>query len=143
VTAGLAPSDPAHLLLRFSEAVDQRAPAAVAGCFTRDALFRPGTREIVGAHDIGLFYHERLADPRRRTRHSWTNVVVDARGPDTARVTALLTNYAFEPKVAEDALQMRIGNVECRLERDMDGVWRFAEHLYENAFAVSLPLAAS
>jgi hypothetical protein len=140
--AGLSPSDPAHLLLRFSEAVDQRRPDAVADCFTSDALFRPGAREIVGARDIGLFYHERLADPRRRTRHSWSNIAVDEIGPETAKVTALLTNYAFEPAVAEDAVQLRIGNVECRLERGTDGAWRFAEHLYENAFAISLPLGA-
>jgi hypothetical protein len=142
VTAGIAASEPGRLLLRFSEAVDRRRPDDVAACFTADALFRPGARAIKGAQEIGLFYRERLADPRRRTRHSWSNIAVDELGPETARVTALLTNYAFEPAVAEDKLQLRIGNVECRLERGADGAWKFAEHLYENAFAVSLPLGA-
>lgn len=136
-------SDPAQLLFRFSAAVDQRRAQDAAACFTRDGLFRPGDKAIVGVENIGQFYGERLADPRRMTRHVWANVSVSEIDADTVHVTALLTNYAFEPLVSETALQMRIGNVECRLVRDTQGDWLFAEQSYQRAFSTSLPLDAA
>jgi hypothetical protein len=139
--ASLRPGDPAHLLVRFTEAVDQRRHDEIAACFTESGQFRPGARAVTGRKEIGDFYRARLADPGRKTRHSWSNVVVHEEDAATARITALLTNYAFEPVVSDAAVQVRIGNVDCRLERGGDGIWRFTEHLYESAFALSLPLS--
>lgn len=129
-----------ELLYRFSEAVDHRRPEATAACFTADALFQRDTNRTVGSADILALYHERMADPRRKTTHIWSNAAEIERGDDTAVVTAVLTNYAFEPAVSESDLQMRVGRVRCLLKRSAAGEWQFAEHLYENAFAIKLPL---
>jgi hypothetical protein len=131
----------ASLLIRFSNAVDQRRPTDIADLFSIDGLFRPGEPSIRGRSAIEAFYVARLADERRRTRHLWSNLFVRPAGPRQAQVEVVLTNYAFEPSVSETALQMRIGNVVCRCESDEAGNWRFAEHLYERIFATSLPLA--
>lgn len=132
-------SQPADLLLRFTQAVDRRRADLAADCFLPEGLFRPGDKEIAGRAAILAFYEQRLADPKRRTRHVWSNVIAVEEARGVVRVTALLTNYALEPSVALDAVQMRIGDVDCRIERDSDGVWRFAEHLYDRAYAISLP----
>lgn len=130
----------AALLIRFSDAVDQRRLADVAELFSIDGLFRPGERSIRGRAAIQAFYTARLSDERRRTRHLWSNLFVRPSGPKQARLEVVLTNYAFEPAVSEIALQMRIGNVVGRCESDDAGNWRFAEHLYQRIFATSLPL---
>jgi hypothetical protein len=134
---------PADLLLRFTEAVDQRRADLAANCFLADGVFRPGDKTIDGRAEILRFYEARLADPLRRTRHAWANITATEEAAGVVRLTALLTNYALEPSVSLDAVQMRIGNVSCRVERDSDGEWRFAEHFYERAFALSLPAIAA
>ena len=131
----------ASLLIRFSDAVDQRRPADVAELFSIDGLFRPGERSIRGRSAIQAFYTARLSDERRRTRHLWSNLFVRPSGPNQAQLEVVLTNYAFEPAISEIALQMRIGNVICRCEGDDTGKWCFAEHFYQRIFATSLPLA--
>jgi hypothetical protein len=131
---------PGELLCLFSEAVDQRRAEDVARCFTADAIFRRDGNNTVGETAILDLYRQRLSDPRRKTRHVWANVVEVERTERTAVVTAILTNYAVEPIVAEDELQMRIGNVRGVLVCDAAGQWRFAEHHYDMAFATKLPL---
>jgi hypothetical protein len=131
----------AALLIRFSDAVDQRRPADIAELFSLEGVFRPGEKIIRGRSAIQAFYTARQLDERRRTRHVWSNLFVRTVGPKQARLEVVLTNYAFEPAVSEVALQMRIGNVVGRCESDEIGKWRFAEHLYERIFATSLPLA--
>ncbi|MDB5456535.1 MAG: ring hydroxylating beta subunit [Caulobacter sp.] len=128
------------LLHRFSEAVDRRRPEQVAALFTDDGLFRPGETEIRGRVAIEALYRERLSDLRRTTRHLWSNIEVRGVTEVEARVTAILTNYAFEPKVSETQLQMRIGDLEGLCALGEDGCWRFVEHLYTRVFATSLPL---
>jgi hypothetical protein len=131
----------ASLLIRFSDAVDQRRPADVAELFSIDGVFRPGEKSIRGRSAIQSFYTARLADERRRTRHLWSNLFVRRSGANQAQLEVVLTNYAFEPAISEVALQMRIGNVIGRCEGDDAGNWRFAEHFYQRIFATSLPLA--
>src|SRR5258706_11821267 len=109
------------LLTRFSQAVDRRLPALVACLFTEDALFRPGEPELRGRAAIESFYLARLSNPRRTTRHIWSNVECRPNGERDAQLVALLTNYAFEPDISETALQMRIGDVECQCVCDADG----------------------
>jgi SnoaL-like domain len=133
----------AALLIRFSDAVDQRRPAAVAEQFTVEGLFRPGDPTLHGRSAIQAFYTARFSDERRRTRHLWSNLFVRPTDARQAQVDVVLTNYAFEPAVSESTVQMRIGNVACRCEADEAGIWRFSEHLYERLFATTLPLAGS
>ena len=129
------------LLFGFSRALDRRQPLAAAGHFTEQGLFRPGDTEVLGRDAIGAFYQDRQSDPRRATRHQWANVQVQTVSPTQARLTALLTTYAIEPKVSLTDLQVRIGDVDCLCEREDDGAWRFVEHLYTRAFTATLPLS--
>lgn len=130
------------LLIRFSEAVDGRHPALIAEQFTEEGLFQPGTPLMRGPAAIEAFYRSRQADPRRTTRHLWSNLRVEAQGADEAGFRAILSVYAFEPQISETALQVRIGTVSGRCARTGD-VWLFAEHLYERAFTASWPLAGA
>jgi hypothetical protein len=130
-----------RLLIRFSEAVDSRRPADIAALFSADGLFKPGDKAIVGPAAIESFYRERLADPRRTTRHLWSNLLVGPAGADGARIQVVLTNYAFEPAVSETDVQMRLGDVTGRCVQDAGGEWLFAEHLYQRLYALRLPRA--
>lgn len=131
------------LLIKFSEAVDERQPSAIAALFSTHGTFRPGDKSVQGRDAIQEFYETRLSDARRRTRHVWSNLLIQSVSPRRVQFRAVLTNYAFEPAVSEQALQMRLGNVTGSCEQDVDGTWRFAEHGYERIFAASLPLTAN
>ena len=127
------------LLTDFARAVDGQRPAAIGALFTADGLFRPGQPEVTGAAAVESFYRERQSDPRRVTRHVWTNVQVGPARDGRANLQAMLTNYAFEPKLSETELQVRVGDVYGVCE--FDGArWRFAEHVYHLGFATRLPL---
>ena len=136
-----SPSPLHKLIYGFSRAVDHRQPEAVAECFTHDGLFRPGDNEFRGRDAIGAFYQQRLADPRRVTRHLWSNIEVQHLSDTEAQLTAVLATYAIEPSVSLEDVQLRMGDVACLCRREDDGVWRFAEHIYTRAFAASLPLS--
>jgi len=128
------------ILLRFSDAVDGRLPAQVARLFAADGIFCPGDKQIFGRTSIEAFYTSRLSDPRRSTRHLWSNVQHRLTSDVEAQIEATLTVYAFEPQVSETHLQLRLGNVRCRCILDLEDGWVFSEHLYVRAFAVHLPL---
>ena len=136
---GLDAEGVARLLIRFSEAVDGRRPAEIAAQFAPDGLFKPGETAIVGPAAIEAFYRQRQADPRRTTRHLWSNLVLTPDGEGALRIRVVLTNYAFEPAVSESEVQMRLGEVTGRCVRDDAGEWRFAEHRYQRQYALRLP----
>lgn len=129
----------AALLLRFSDAANNRRPEAIAKQFTADGLFAVGPTEVRGRAAIEAFYRERQADPRRVTRHVWNNLRGHALDDGSIQVEVVLTNYAFEPAVSETQMQLRVGDVSARCVLE-DGVWLFADHLYKRTFAASLPL---
>ncbi|HEX4710894.1 nuclear transport factor 2 family protein [Phenylobacterium sp.] len=129
------------LLLGFSEAVDTRRPQEIAEQFTADGLFKPGDTAIHGPAAIEAFYRDRLRDPRRTTRHFWSNLRVTPSADDLADIRVVLTNYAFDPAVSETEVQLRVGNVSGVCAKGPDGRWRFAEHVYERLFALRLPLS--
>ncbi|THD70984.1 nuclear transport factor 2 family protein [Phenylobacterium sp.] len=129
------------LLLRFSDAVDSRRPQEIAEQFTADSLFRPGASAIHGRAAVEAFYADRLRDPRRTTRHLWSNLHVAPSADDRADIRVVLSNYAFDPAVSETDVQLRVGNVSGVCVRDADGRWRFAEHIYERIYALRLPLS--
>jgi hypothetical protein len=139
--AGLDLAGVSRLLIRFSDAVDSRRPADVAAQFAADGVFKPGDKAIVGPDAIGAFYRERLADPRRATRHLWSNLTLAPDRDDALRLRVVLTNYAFEPAVSETEVQMRLGEVSGRCVRDLHGEWLFAEHLYQRQYTLRLPRA--
>jgi hypothetical protein len=137
--AGLDSDGAARLLIRFSEAIDGRQPAEVAAQFTPDGVFKRGESAIVGSVAIEAFYRQRVADPRRTTRHLWSNLMLMPDGEAGLRIRVFLTNYAFEPAVSESEVQMRLGQVTGRCVRDTQGEWRFAEHFYQSQYALRLP----
>jgi hypothetical protein len=140
--SGFDPNAIALLLVRFSNAVDRKQAQEVAEQFAPDGMFKPADTPVQGRAAIEAFYRARFQDPRRTTRHLWANLLVSPQADGTAHADVVLTNYAFEPAISEDELQMRIGNVSARCVRDGQGVWRFAEHIYEKCFAARLPAGA-
>jgi hypothetical protein len=131
----------ALLLLSFGEAVDSRRPQEIAGQFTADGLFKPAGVAIHGPAAIEAFYSERLRDPRRTTRHLWSNLHVASSADDHAEIRVVLSNYAFDPAVSETEAQLRVGNVSGVCAKGADGRWRFAEHVYQRLYALRLPLS--
>src|SRR5579872_1241369 len=105
--AALNPNGPgggiAALFVGFSEAVDYlRDGQAIARRFTEDGLFH-GNKELRGRAAIEAYYRERFAseDPRRTTRHTWTNLRGKLVDEATVDIQVILANYAFDPAVSE------------------------------------------
>jgi hypothetical protein len=138
---GLDAQGVARLLIRFAGAVDARRPVEIAAQFVAEGVFKPGETSIVGPAAIEAFYRVRQADPRRTTRHLWSNLLVSADDGGALRIRVVLANYAFEPAVSETEVQMRLGEVSGRCVRGADGEWLFAEHLYQRQYALRLPRA--
>ena len=134
-------SEPANILWRFSEAIDKRMAGAAARFFARDGVFRRSEEVVRGRASIEQLYLSRMDDPRRVTRHVWSNVRSRPSTDLEVCVEALLMTYAFEPQISQTHLQLRIGNVTCRCIPDPDEGWVFAEHAYERAFVAYLPLS--
>ncbi|MFE4668247.1 nuclear transport factor 2 family protein [Streptomyces sp. NPDC056716] len=141
-----APADAVHhgigsLMTRFGAAIDGKQAQEVAALFTDDCSFSPPTGEALrGRAAVAEFYEGRFADLRRRTCHTWANLQVFPESADRARSEAVMTTYAFEPSVSETHVQLRVGRVHGRCEQGSDGIWRFAEHSFEMAFPLSIPL---
>jgi hypothetical protein len=107
--AGLDIDGVARLLIHFSEAVDgpQRAESGRPVRARRGVQARGVRDRRFGA--IEAFFRQRLADPRRTTRHLWSNLMLMPDGERALRIRVVLTNYAFEPAVSESEVQMRLG----------------------------------
>ncbi|HXA40546.1 MAG TPA: nuclear transport factor 2 family protein [Phenylobacterium sp.] len=138
---GFDPNGIALLLLRFSEAVDSRRPQEIAEQFTAGGVFKPAAAALQGPAAVEAFYADRLRDPRRTTRHLWSNLYVAPAADGRAEIRVALSNYAFDPAVSETEVQLRVGNVSGVCARGADGRWRFAEHVYERLYALRLPLS--
>jgi hypothetical protein len=132
----------ALLLAKFSDGVDQRLPSVIGALFSDQALFQPADKPVIGAATIEAFYAGRLTDERRRTRHVWSNLIVYPLSAGRARFEAVLVNYAFEPAVSEDALQVRVGNVHGVCQGQSPDGWVFEEHVYERIYAAAMPISA-
>jgi hypothetical protein len=145
----IAPAESANvgplalLLARFSNAVDRKKPRAIAALFADGAVFQPVDTPIVGPEAVEAFYAARLADERRRTRHVWSNLLVRPLPGGRAEYEAVLTNYAFEPTVSEESLQVRVGNVWGVCSGAAPTDWRFETHFHERVYAAAMPLTAS
>ena len=117
-------------LYRFAFAYDEQDRAALANCFTADAVLSATT---AGVHDFGTYtgqdevvgwlsaYWGRTTDQRR---HIVTNVTVDAQQVASAHVTAMLLvtaaeNATFRPVTA--------GLYVADLVKEKDGVWRMSQ----------------
>jgi hypothetical protein len=129
------------LLLRFGEAVDARRPQEIAEQFTADGLFKPAGAAIHGPAAVEAFYSDRLRDPRRTTRHLWSNLRVAPSSDGQTEIQVVLSNYAFDPAVSETEVQLRVGNVSGVCAKGADSRWRFAAHVYERLYALRLPLS--
>jgi hypothetical protein len=132
----------ALLLARFSNGVDQKKPRVIGALFANGAVFQPADQPIVGPEAVETFYAARLTDERRRTRHVWSNLMVRPLPDGRAEFEAILTNYAFEPTVSEETLQVRVGNVWGVCTGGEPTEWRFETHFYQRVYAAAMPLTA-
>jgi uncharacterized protein (TIGR02246 family) len=142
------PADPAAvgpvalLLAKFSNAVDHKKAEAIADLFTPDGVFQPVDRP--GRPAIAAFFASRFAaEGHRRTRHTWSNIVVRPLSADRADFEAVLTNYAFDPGVSQEQIEVRVGNVWGVCRGKSPDAWRFESHFHERVYAAVMPLLAS
>jgi hypothetical protein len=143
-SANGADTGPISLLLaKFSNAVDRKRPRAIASLFTTDGLFNPAGEPMQGPAAIEAFYASRLGDERRRTRHVWTNLIVSPMSDGRVRFEAILTNYAFEPTITSEAVQVRIGNVWGVCSGQDPANWQFETHYFERLYSAFMPLVAA
>ena len=133
----------ALLLAKFSNAVDHKQAETIAVLFAPDAVFAPAGNPVRGQAEIEAFYASRFAgDGLRRTRHTWSNIIVRPVSAVRAEYEAVLTNYVFDPGVSDERIEVRIGNVWGVCGGQTPGAWRFETHYHERVHAAAMPLIA-
>lgn len=132
----------ALLLAKFSSALDRHEIGEAVLLFAEDGVFQPAGVQIQGRAELESFFFKRHADARRRTCHTWSNLIVRPLSEGRAQYEVVLTNYVFDPAASEDDVEVRVGAVwgVCR-GADPDS-WRFESHFHERIHAAAMRLTA-
>ena len=132
----------ALLLAKFSSALDRHELGAAILLFAEDGVFQPAGSPVRGRAELEAFFAKRHADARRRTCHTWSNLIVRPLTEGRAQYEVTLTNYIFDPAVSEDDVEVRVGSVWGVCRGDGPDSWCFESHFHERIHAAAMRLTA-
>jgi hypothetical protein len=132
----------ALLLAKFASALDRQKIDAAVSLFTTDGVFQPAGNPIRGEIELEAFFAKRHGDMRRRTCHTWSNLVVRPLSEGRSQYEVVLTNYVFDPGVSEDDVEVRVGAVWGVCRGAGPDSWCFESHFHERIHAAAMRLTA-
>jgi SnoaL-like domain len=124
-----------RLLSDFAWHADRGDGAALAELFLPEAVLVVGGVKLEGHSQIGEDCRRRALDPRRKTRHVWSNLRLNAEADGTVAGTAVQMTFEQTGSVAT---QLRINDLIDRYQRDAAGTWRFKSRIIERQMALEL-----
>ena len=130
------------LLAKFGSALDRQKIDSAVSLFAGDAIFQPAGSPIRGRAELEAFFAKRHGDARRRTCHTWSNLVVRPLMEGRAQYEVILTNYVFDPAVSESEVEVRVGSVWGVCRGAGPDSWCFESHFHERIHAAAMRLTA-
>lgn len=124
-----------RLLSDFAWYADRGDGASLARLFVPEAVLVVNGLRLVGHADIAQDCQRRALDPRRKTRHVWSNLRLDPQADGTVSATAV--QLTFE-QTDSAATKMRVNDLTDRYQRDAAGAWRFMSRIIERQMALEL-----
>lgn len=106
------------LLTTFGRCADNGDGFGLAELFCMDGTLMLGDQEVRGRSAIASFTDKRCADPARRTRHTWTNLLIEHVGEQSYRATCI--QQTFE-QISPNPATVRVNDVEDLIEQETDG----------------------
>lgn len=118
------------LLTEFARLADNGCGDRLHELFTEDGTITGPGLAMRGRAEIAQQFAARAGDPRRLSRHCWSNPRFERVDEDTVRVTTVVQTYMLmceegeEPPV--DRYTHVVGDSTDVMRRCEDGCWRFA-----------------
>ena len=125
-----------RLLSDFAWHADRGEADHLAQLFLLDGSLHVGGKKLLGRQQIADDCRERAAVAGRKTRHTWSNLRVEATGPGTASATAI--QFTYEQR-ADRPVELRINDLADLLIKDGDGRWRFARRTVSRQMQLQYP----
>jgi hypothetical protein len=124
-----------RLLSDFAWHADRGDGLSLAQLFLPEAVLIVNELRLEGRAEIATDCQRRALDPRRKTRHVWSNLRVNPEADGTVSATAV--QLTFEQTDSATA-RMRINEVFDHYQQDAAGVWRFKSRIIERQMAIEL-----
>jgi hypothetical protein len=124
-----------RLLSDFAWHADRGDGASLAELFLSEAVLVVGGVKLEGRLEIGEDCRRRARDPRRKTRHVWSNLRLNAEADGTVAGTAVQMTFEQTDSVPT---KLRINDLIDRYQRDAAGMWRFKSRIIERQMALEL-----
>ena len=112
-----------RLLTRFGRYADCGDGAELSRLFVEDGVLTVNSKSVQGAAAIAKFVTDRAADPEQKTRHLWSNLLVEK--DDGVTLTTSFLQTTFEQKGTGNSAQVRVSDVVDSFRKDVEGRWRF------------------
>ncbi len=107
--------------------IDHGRAAEVVELYAEDARIKGIGADKVGRSEIAAWAQQRAAMHERRSRHSQTNIRLDALALDRIAGTVLLTLHRHDGEGSGSAAPLLVGEYADVYTKDTDGRWRFQE----------------
>ncbi len=121
------------LLTNFGRCADRGDGDALSLLFVTGGVLNVNSKLAEGQAAIAKFTNERTADPNRKTRHLWSNLLIERKDADSAQASCM--QMTFEQK-GDGPVSVRINDVEDTFVRITAGAWRFASRTITRQMAI-------
>lgn len=111
------------LLTNFGRYADRGDGEALALLFLPAGVLNVNSKVAEGQAAIAKFTNERTADPSQKTRHLWSNLLIERQDPRSAQASCI--QMTFEQKDDSPA-SVRVNDVMDTFAKTAEGAWRFA-----------------
>ena len=111
------------LLTEFGRCADRGDGEQLSLLFLPSGVLNVNSNIAEGQQAIARFTNERTADSTQKTRHSWSNLLVEYDGPSGILASAI--QMTFDQK-GDGPASLRVSDLADTFGKNGEGLWRFA-----------------
>jgi uncharacterized protein (TIGR02246 family) len=125
-----------RLLSDFAWFADRGDGASMSRLFIPDGVLLVSGNELRGREQIAEDCIRRFLDPKRKTRHVWSNLRIDRMDGDSAASFAI--QLTFEQSGDGQPTQVRVNDLVDEFQRDSSGAWKISRRVIDRKMAMSI-----
>ncbi len=110
------------LLTNFGRCADRGDGDALSLLFLPAGVMSVNSKVAEGQAAIATFTNERTADPNQKTRHVWSNLLIERHDAHSAQASCI--QITFEQK-GDGPASVRVNDVVDTFAKNAEGAWRF------------------